>query len=215
MKRKGKYVKCPQCREFFERISTHWIKSATCSHPPLTPLQRSLVEAALIDGGRLSPDPEHPGNYQCEYSHEERAVLEWFHDAFGELSLGVSEAAGKDRHLVRTRHHPDVSDLYDRWYPDGSKRVPDRILTSGSFVHALYAFVGSRGHADDPELPAFDVSRTDVTAARLADLLEDFRPVCVAPDYETVILRDVEQFFETIGPPPADAVANDWPAAER
>jgi len=115
---------CPECDDEYERVASHWARSA-CGYPEISAEQRAVLDGLVLGGANV--DLGGGSNCRLLASTVSSELAEWTAEQLGWLHHGTrtdhSDAAEhQDLYRVRTPAHPAIN-RYERW-GDGDSRVP-------------------------------------------------------------------------------------------
>lgn len=214
-------MKCPHCGTDFVRPGMHWYHG-TCPYPDIEAWRREMIIGALLGDGSI---PNREANHIFHLPMINRRFLEWFDDAMGILTTGVSlkktatELAENNRktgfspnanqenyhdmYTVRSRTHPIFNELRE-WYASGRKRFPNDleltpIITKLWYVCDGYLDVGRWGR------PRIEIkARNELDNSEY--LVSLFEAVGIEPIYKRHELRftcgDTERLIRWMGSAP-------------
>jgi hypothetical protein len=158
---------CEQCENQYERVTTHWARSSSCSHPDLSYHQKQIITGTLMGDGIIEKD------FNRNPSLVVRTItpnyLKHIDEKFGLLGTGVSacrtaeegaksaRSSGIDKDANAENYsklyrwasvnHPDLHEFHD-WYSTGQKVWPEKISLTPTVLKHWYC---CDGHYDNRE----------------------------------------------------------------
>lgn len=117
---------CPECGKEFQVISQHWRHNE--SHcPEFTGEQLDILRGVLLGDGSIGkPNATNPmisvGNTNIQF-------LEHLSEIMGILSTAIRvnkepEGNSSPFYSVKTKHHPQLENVYERWIDETGKHIP-------------------------------------------------------------------------------------------
>lgn len=226
---------CPQCGTEYQRLGSHWSRSATCDFPPLGTERHELLKGLLLAQGSSGKTGNYPS---VRVSSSDKAALEWLGDQLGIFSNRVTlrksadevresfEERGwdvtgevKPEYQLRLVSHPELHEYYSEWYEkdeDGNrtKLVPETLSRSPALLKVWYLLNGRLTHRSESVHAAFPITSVAASERLISQLHEPFNPhIHEDSSYggsQTLLLWDSEAFFEYIGDAPA-GLEDRWP----
>jgi len=144
---------CNQCEQRYKKIGQHW-GNTNCSKPEISGKQHEIITGMLMGDASML---YHHDNPSLEISVIKKKYLDYIHEKFGKLSLGVTKridaenSARKNRetgfspnaekenysdiYRLRLMAHEELKEYAD-WYSTGKKVFPKSIeLTPKTLKH--------------------------------------------------------------------------------
>ncbi|SDE86534.1 hypothetical protein [Halorientalis regularis] len=202
-----KYESCHHCKEAFENISLHWQTDGYCDHPSYNPGQKATITGMLLYKGVLTPDDNRRNNsLVCFFENED--VANTLFDFFDDLALKVRYVDSKEyygdhirrKYALFLKSHPYLTLRKENWGAGRDKSVPepgsidDVSVTTFKFLYSIVGEWGFDGHG----WPVFDCTRCDVTPHHLRGILSRYDPFVDQSNFNSVVLRNAEQFFDDL-----------------
>lgn len=187
---------CPECGKEYQQLGKHATGDCNLSIPDM-----ELFDALLVGDGTL--DNGGSGNYRLtvstvkeEYARHLEDLLSWMH-----LSTRVSEFDDRqDLYIVRTIAIPEITEQYERWYPNGEKRIPDDFNITPTTLKHWYAADGHlKTENPNPRVSIGSAKEMD----RSAEIEEIFPFPVSYVGYEICFrTKDTEKVLSYMGDPP-------------
>lgn len=131
---------CPDCGESFQKLGKHLTGGCSVS------VDREMVDALIVGDGTM--DNGGSGNYRLTFT----TVNERYADVVAEMLGPLYQTTKSSRHEVEDRQIlysvrsiccDEMTEQYERWYPDGSRRIPDDFEITPMVMNHWYC---SDGH---------------------------------------------------------------------
>jgi len=161
---------CPGCGRTFDMIGSHWAQATDCFRPAYTDRQREVLKGLVMGDGSLNRSGD--SEFSMVVMSTQARFLQHLDALFGPLSAGVrmhqdgeTIAAGarksgfdtsegsweyKDVYAVRIRGHPTLTEMRNRWYPDGQIRYPSDLVLTPTAAKMWYCSDGGLSWARRP-----------------------------------------------------------------
>jgi len=161
---------------------------AHSNHIELTEELTEFIEGLLLGDGCLHPKSSLSARYTHGDSFSE--YLDWLKSRLEELGL---ECKIKDNHL-RSKSYVELRGLYEKWYPDGKKKVPENLELTPAKLFNWWIGDGTYYEDGSVELSVLDLDK-DVLVSKL----EEVGVSCSTNKNGIHILAESrERFFESI-----------------
>lgn len=137
-------IDCPNCGKHFEVIGRHWKKD--CKYPKVTKKQKDVLVGGLMSDASFVSDSS------IQFSSTNKDFLKWVCRKLGWLStssgvktkntseenfesskryFGKEKVSSPDNYsdsyYLRTREHPKIAKMKEKWYKNKEKRYPKSI----------------------------------------------------------------------------------------
>jgi hypothetical protein len=219
---------CNQCGDEFEEVVLHWKLSSECEHPAFTQRQKELLKGLVMGDGSISEAGWDGGDARMQISSTNEIWLRWLRAQFGGFASDVTleqtgEALGErarqheafddsggaweysDIYAFDVRSHPFLTQMRDRWYPDGDIRYPDDLTLTPVAVKAWYGSDGGLSWSDRQYAHA--AFGTHNEAHRPEFLCDLFRAHGFDPSWSEPLIRfgveDTNELLAWMGAAPA------------
>jgi len=197
------------------------------NHVALTPTAVAFLEGELLGDGCLVPTPR---GHSVRYVHSSkfRDYIRWLADtlaSFGIAPSGQIRQRSRHNHAwydFQTRSYRELRPLYDRWYPDGRKHIPDDLVITPLLLRQFFLGDGSccrHGNGYQVYLycncyPWEEVAQLAEKIARAIAVKTDSIYVQSSPYGPRIYFGQavvVQRFFDYIGPCPISCYQYKWP----
>lgn len=139
-------TECPNCKSEYQSLGKHWSASQSCDYPELSTHQIEVCEGLIMGDACLTKQGEWNARLDLSVVSEDFA-----REASNELDWLVStvttrEKSGKSIHnqwRVTSVSHPELLNIYNKWYGAGEKRFPDELTLSKTRARFWYLGDGS------------------------------------------------------------------------
>jgi hypothetical protein len=218
---------CNQCEDEFIELVQHWRQSSECERPPFDQRQRELLKGLTMGDGSISSSACNGEASMSVYSTNE-CWLRWLRAQFGRLATTVrlsqnGETVGENArenpgfdssggewvysnmYHVGIRSHPHLTQMRERWYPDGSIHYPEGLTLTPVAAAAWYCSDGGLSWTGNGQ--AYAAFGTHNEADRSEFLCELFREHGFDPNWSRPLLRfgsdETAELLSWMSPAPA------------
>lgn len=216
---------CPGCESSFQNVTSHWRQSAGCSEPRLQRKQHEVLAGALLVGGGIKRGSGEQPLFRMASTG--RPLLEWLQDELGVFAGSIIEksidlqSSDVDRlsstpteafnalYSLRSKTLRQLRPYLGTWYENGERSVPTAIQPTPRLLRTAFAIAGGMSADGRAYL---SVTATGPPASTIERLFDGFAPRRSEHSSSIrVTLYNSTDFFDYIGDPPAEAVADPWP----
>ena len=229
---------CQQCGESFDQVVLHWRLSSSCDHPEFDQLQKEILKGLAMGDGSIA-ESSHRGDARMSISSTNETWLRWLRAQFGPLATDVwlsqdgdeiganarqhpeFDSSGgdweyNDVYRVDIRSHPFLTQMRERWYPNGEIQYPADLHLTPAAAKAWYCSDGGLSWSDREHAHA--AFGTHNEADRPTFLLELFREHGFDPSWSEPLIRfttaETRQLLDWMGAAPAGHEYK-WAATSR
>jgi hypothetical protein len=191
---------CPDCGDEFESLGKHLRWSCSVRVDDV-----ETIDALLIGDGTL--DNGNSGNYRLtvdtttkEYVSVIEEMLGWLHNTTKKYD--PQQDGWKEKYQVRTHCLESITEQYDRWYPNGEKRIPDDMKITPKIMKHWYC---ADGNLKENSAGNYRISIGSKSWMDEAKRIESLFPFSASyAGYEICFpVSETEEIVEYMGEPPA------------
>lgn len=94
----------------------------------LTPKQEEIIMGSLLGDGNVKKQSEQTAYFREEHSSEQADYVKWLAKELGDITSNVSVPTKLGNALLETTHLLRIGDIYDLFYPEKTKVIPESLV---------------------------------------------------------------------------------------
>lgn len=145
-------TECPNgCGEYVN-LGKHWSGNSSCNYPELSDFQIDVIEGLIMGDASINHQSS-DWNARLDlsvvsedFAKKAQKDLDWLSN-----NLSIREKDGKSKnnqYRLLTYCHPEISNIYNTWYPGGKKSFPDNLQLNRTNLTYWYLGDGSLSFND-------------------------------------------------------------------
>ena len=94
----------------------------------LTPQQEEIICGSLLGDGNIKPGGEQTAYFREEHGSKQTEYVSWLASELGDITSNVDTDTSRGNAVVETKHLLQIGDLYQVFYPEKQKIVPEFLV---------------------------------------------------------------------------------------